>query len=195
MIHTVYEIYKKEKPEHNYIGIHSTVNIDDGYMGSGKNLKTAISKYGSDSFIKKILVIANDRDDAFRIEAELIESRDPYYNMAPGGIGCGVGESHPSYGKSQNKGNKRPDVVERNKTSFNKGKIRLRQSEIMKEISHFKELDVSGENNGRYRHDIDMDKVVQLLSEGYSVNKASTELGYPNSTVVRRLSRLKKNYN
>jgi len=192
MIHTVYEIYKKEAPEHNYIGIHSTVNIDDGYMGSGTAIKSAISKYGSDSFIKKILVIANDRDDAYRIEADLIESRDPYYNISPGGIGNGVGESHPCYGKSQNKGNKRPDVVERNRTGFNKGKVRSRQSEIMKEISHFKGVDFSGEKNGRYRHDIDMNKVLHLLSDGYSVSKASTELGYPNSTVVRRLNKLKK---
>jgi len=193
MIHTVYETYKKENPKHNYIGIHSTDNIDDGYMGSGKNLKTAISKYGSDSFIKKILVIANDRDDAFRIEAELVENRDPYYNMAPGGRGNGVGESHPCYGKSQNKGNKRPDLVVRNKTSFNKGKSRPKQSEIMKEISHFHQLDVSGEKNGRYRHDIDMDKVLQLLSDGYSVNKASKKLGYPTGTVYRRFNKLKKN--
>jgi|TARA_R110002153_G_scaffold48473_2_gene136674 hypothetical protein len=189
MIHTVYEIYKKENPKHNYIGIHSTDNIDDGYMGSGTAIKSAISKHGSDSFIKKILVIANDRDNAYRIEADLIESRNPYYNISPGGIGNGVGESHPSYGKSQNKGNKRPDVAVRNRTGFNKGKSKPKQSEIMKEISHFKELDVSGERNSRYRHDIDMDKVLQLVSEGYSVSKASKELGYPNSTVVRRLKK------
>jgi hypothetical protein len=51
-----------------YIGMHSTNNIDDGYMGSGKRLRRSIRKYGKDSHIKEILEFFENRE--LLIEAE-----------------------------------------------------------------------------------------------------------------------------
>jgi len=42
-----------------YIGQHITDDLEDGYLGSGKALKSAIKKYGRDKFKKEILVFAN----------------------------------------------------------------------------------------------------------------------------------------
>ena len=36
-----------------YIGCHSTFDIDDGYMGSGKYINYAINKYGLEYFKKE----------------------------------------------------------------------------------------------------------------------------------------------
>jgi group I intron endonuclease len=42
-----------------YIGQHITDDLEDGYLGSGKALKSAIKKYGRDKFKKEILAFAN----------------------------------------------------------------------------------------------------------------------------------------
>jgi group I intron endonuclease len=42
-----------------YIGQHITQDLEDGYIGSGKALKSAIKKYGRSSFKKEILAFAN----------------------------------------------------------------------------------------------------------------------------------------
>jgi group I intron endonuclease len=42
-----------------YIGQHITDNLEDGYLGSGKALKSAIKKYGRDNFKKEVLIFAN----------------------------------------------------------------------------------------------------------------------------------------
>lgn len=75
-----------------YIGIHSTENIDDGYMGSGKRIKTAIQKYGVDNFIKEILSYYCSLEEALKAEKEIVTEdfckRSDTYNIAVGGH-CG----------------------------------------------------------------------------------------------------------
>ena len=40
--------------EHYYYGIHSTNNLNDGYMGSGVRLNKAYKKYGIENFTKTV---------------------------------------------------------------------------------------------------------------------------------------------
>lgn len=75
-----------------YIGQHTTSNIDDGYLGSGKILKQAIDKYGKDNFSRKILAYANDEDELNELEKYYISKynateSNEYYNIAEGGYG------------------------------------------------------------------------------------------------------------
>ena len=46
-----------------YIGKHQTDDIDDEYMGSGKILKRAISKYGVDCFRKEYLMLCESKEE------------------------------------------------------------------------------------------------------------------------------------
>jgi hypothetical protein len=51
-----------------YIGLHSTCNLEDGYMGSGNRLRRSIRKYGKENHVKEILEFFETRE--LLIEAE-----------------------------------------------------------------------------------------------------------------------------
>jgi len=54
-----------------YIGDHSTYNLEDGYIGSGKTaLIPAIKKYGKQNFQRKILEFFDTKEDAFNAPAD-----------------------------------------------------------------------------------------------------------------------------
>lgn len=72
-----------------YIGIHKTDDINDDYLGSGKNLKRAIAKYGKDTFSKEIIDIYSCLDDARYAENKIVTESfvcdSNTYNIAIGG--------------------------------------------------------------------------------------------------------------
>ncbi len=74
-----------------YIGVHKTQNLDDGYMGSGKVIKSAIEKYGVDNFTKIILATFENAVDMFAKEKEMVTDefllREDTYNLRRGGYG------------------------------------------------------------------------------------------------------------
>ena len=78
-----------------YIGCHQTVNLDDGYLGSGKYLKRAIKKYGIKNFTFQILHILPTKEEMFQLERELVNEelvKDPLsYNLKIGGSGGNPG--------------------------------------------------------------------------------------------------------
>lgn len=74
-----------------YIGAHSTNLIDDGYLGSGHNLRLAIKKYGIESFKREILHVFNTPEEMFKKESEIVNidfiKRSDVYNIVEGGFG------------------------------------------------------------------------------------------------------------
>jgi hypothetical protein len=74
-----------------YIGKHETVDVNDGYMGSGKLLKRAQSKHGIQFFVKEILHVFDTEDEMNTKEAELVTEefckRIDTYNICVGGKG------------------------------------------------------------------------------------------------------------
>lgn len=88
-----YLIYKVINITNNkfYIGYHSTKNINDSYLGSGKLLKLAIKKYGQESFKKEILFVFDNKESALLKEHELVNSEivndNNSYNLKIGGEG------------------------------------------------------------------------------------------------------------
>lgn len=55
-----------------YIGLHSTDNLDDGYMGSGIQVWRSIKKYGKQNHRVQILEHCADRASLIKREAEIV---------------------------------------------------------------------------------------------------------------------------
>ena len=89
--HQYHYIYKITNLKNNkyYIGMHSTSNLDDGYMGGGQRIKNSVKKHGKEIHLKEILEYLPDRNSLINREREMINEellKDPLcMNLMIGG--------------------------------------------------------------------------------------------------------------
>lgn len=90
-----------------YIGVHSTNNLDDGYLGSGKVIKRSIKKYGAENHTKEILFNVDTREDALSLEATMVRESTlklpRCMNLNPGGMAGNFGIKPWNTGKELSK--------------------------------------------------------------------------------------------
>ena len=81
-----------------YIGMHSTSNLEDGYMGSGKRLRRSIRKYGKENHIVEILEFFEYRELLIEAEKKVITSEmltdNNCMNLKAGGNGGYFNKEH-----------------------------------------------------------------------------------------------------
>lgn len=98
-----------------YIGIHSTNNLEDGYMGSGKRLRRSIRKYGVNNHEKEILEFFENRELLIEREKEIITpevlANKKCMNIQPGG---GGGFSLEQQRNNANKSNEKQKYLREN---------------------------------------------------------------------------------
>jgi hypothetical protein len=74
-----------------YVGMHSTDNLNDGYLGSGTRLRRSIRRNGIENFKIEYLEFFNNRNDLANREKELVNEnllKDPMcMNLKIGGDG------------------------------------------------------------------------------------------------------------
>ena len=113
MKHVIYKITNSVNGKF-YIGKHSTLDINDSYMGSGVAIKKAIKKYGKENFTKEILFEFENETDCLIQEAAIVTKEfinDPLtYNMTCGGKG--------SFAHIDNTGDNNPMKNEETRAKF-----------------------------------------------------------------------------
>lgn len=72
-----------------YVGDHSSENINDNYLGSGLLIKKAIKKYGKENFKRENLEICESKKEAFEKQEKYINkfktNKPRGYNISPKG--------------------------------------------------------------------------------------------------------------
>jgi len=144
-----------------YVGDHSTNNLDDKYLGSGRPyFQNALNEYGKDNFKREILEFFDTKEEAFNTQEKYIKEFDTLYpngyNLSPTGgvglVGCfsektrknmsisRSGNKNGMYNKKHTEEAKRKQSEARKgKEPWNKGKTNIYSEETikkMKNVSH-----------------------------------------------------------
>jgi len=77
-----------------YRGIHKTLKLNDGYLGSGKVLLNAVNKYGKENFHREILEFCSSYEELLEKEKIYVDedwvSDYSNYNLKTGGQSAGI---------------------------------------------------------------------------------------------------------
>lgn len=168
-------IYKTTNIINNkfYIGMHSTDNLNDGYLGSGKRLWFSINYHGKENHKIEILEFCNDRVSLKNREKEIVNkellNEDLCMNLQLGGGGGISSEEHHKKMRDassiyQKEKWKDPNYREKIKKiiieNFKKGHINRVKYDLFKGKTHTEETKLkmseskknknTGNNNSQY---------------------------------------------
>ena len=171
-----------------YYGMHSTNDLDDNYMGSGKLLKEAYNKYGIENFKKEIIQYCDSFDELSNLEKTIVNElliKDPNcYNLIEGGYYITEeqlkkigefnsrnqrGENNSAYGKIWMTDGIKSEIVDKSKQidyenlGWKKGRI-LKKSEKFSTAQRGK-VWVYKENE---THHIYLEDLQDYLDKGYT---------------------------
>lgn len=96
-----------------YVGQHKAGSFDANYLGSGRLLKLAISKYGRRAFTVEVLQWCATKEELDLVEIDQIQYHREQglaeYNIAPGGStpGAMCGKDNPFFGRKHSDETKR----------------------------------------------------------------------------------------
>lgn len=154
-----------------YYGVHSTNDLNDGYMGSGTTLHKAYKKYGVENFTKEILKFFEDSKSMFDYEKTIVNEElvknENCYNLKTGGINDFV------YSDESIENNKTSNIINglltfgytpggcarKNKEPWNKNKPwcaevkqKIKEAALKRECSGSKDYKWTDEQKAKLKH-------------------------------------------
>lgn len=164
-----------------YIGVHKTKNLNDDYMGSGKIIRDAITKYGINNFTKIIIEYFNNEIDMYNREKEIVTDefllREDVYNIRRGGTGGFDFINKNELNRASEHGTK--GAIATN----NKRKTDLEKDKLFKERSGniFKKLHQEGKIKydtftGKKHSDLSKEKM-SMAKKGKGVGQNNSQFG------------------
>jgi len=127
-----------------YVGDHSTDNLNDTYLGSGNYLKKSIKKHGKEKFEREILEFFDTKQEAFDAQEKWINEHNTIlpngYNLSPtGGHGTFGGNMSEETKRKISEGNRGKKVSKETKEKMSKSlKGRVKSLEERKNIRQSK---------------------------------------------------------
>lgn len=141
-----------------YVGVHSTNNLDDGYLGSGKILKRSIEKYGIDNHVRRILFECKSIEEAYSLESTIVNESilkyDKCMNLVIGGNGGNkIDYSNPETNWIREKSKQRR--AELNKTDLNLRKLNSERMKVNNPMNNLesRQKSISALDNFRKHND------------------------------------------
>lgn len=200
-----------------YIGKHYG-ELDDSYLGSGKLLKRAITKYGKDSFTKSILFVSKNEEENCNKEKEYISlynaTTNPlFYNIHEGGMGGNTTAGYTDEEKEQlkiklsevNRGEKNGMYGKKHSeqtkaflsywAEFKRDNSVYRTEEFKKKMSNI----TSGSNNGMYgkKHSEESKQKMSIHSKGKTAGEKNGMYGKSGDKALngKRIEMYDENWN
>lgn len=152
-----------------YIGMHSTANLEDGYMGSGKRLRYSIRKYGKENHVKEILEFFDSRELLVEAEKKIVSpdlmQDKNCMNLKEGGTGGFSNNEHMK--KCSNAGNNKIKFLRLNDIEWKKKESDRRSKEKLgSKNPRFNKLPTFGFKNKRHSDNTKQLIRLKMLSKG-----------------------------
>lgn len=131
-----------------YVGDHSTDNLDDSYLGSGKLILRAIKKYGKENFKREILEVSESKEEAFDLQEKYINE---YETLKPIGYNLSPKGGHFVSGSLSEETKRKISISKKGKETWMKGKTHKKESIEKLKVPHNEEWNkkVSLANKGK----------------------------------------------
>lgn len=160
-----------------YIGMHSTNNLNDGYMGSGRRLRASIRKHGEINHTKEILEFFDSREllveaEIKAITPEMITDKN-CMNLMGGGDGGYVSKEH--YQKTSKIGGK-----------AHADRMKIDEEYRVKTLNQLNENRLKAEKNGSFKglkrfegktHSEETKKKISEIKKQQGIGKNNSQYG------------------